>query len=240
MSGDSAASGPEPGDALSARHHDPETVAVPGGEKPEGGRRGQHQVPFLTGCGAEVEAGGPVSDDPRLHFPVGVGRAHMGGQGPGRQIPVHTAGVVARLVRPGARRLGPRPGGYGQVVTGQDAVEPAESPPAPAVSRPPPWPPPPPAGPTGGRRLAHAAPGAPGDWLGRETSCQGAKGRPSRSHLPATPQGEEGMASAAVTRKGHWAARAASSCWGAIRGSGTCSSTRRTTSSTPVPSARAS
>ena len=51
---------------------------MPGGEKPEGGDRGEDHLPLLAVGGAEVEAGGAVGDHPGLHLPVGVGRAHVG------------------------------------------------------------------------------------------------------------------------------------------------------------------
>ena len=48
MSGHPAAASPDPGEALSAGDHDPDAIAVPGGEKAERRRGGQHQVPFLA------------------------------------------------------------------------------------------------------------------------------------------------------------------------------------------------
>ena len=55
--GHAAVSGRNAGESVAAGDHDTKTVAVPGGEKPEGGYRGQDHIPFLAVGGAEIETG---------------------------------------------------------------------------------------------------------------------------------------------------------------------------------------
>jgi hypothetical protein len=114
----------DPGGGVGVDEQRADPVPGAGGEVADGGDGGHHQVPLLTGGGAEVEAGREVGEDPRLELAVGDRRPHVADPGPRGHVPVHAPDVVARLVHPCLARLAAGTGHEALVVALQHAVEP--------------------------------------------------------------------------------------------------------------------
>ena len=110
--------------ALTARHQDPEPVAVPGGQKPEGRATAASTTSLFSRSAvpksrlAERSATTHVS----ISRSASVVRT-WGVERSGGEVPVHSPGVVARLVRSGPCPLGSRSAADREIVTRQHPVE---------------------------------------------------------------------------------------------------------------------
>ena len=131
--------GRNPDEVVATGDDDVRCGCRPQREESEGGDGGQDHVALLLLRRAEVEAGRAVGDDPGLQLAIGVGRADVGRQRTGREVPVDAAGVVTRLVGPGPGRFGPGAAGRGQVVAAHEAVEAAGDVQLEAAQDAPPW-----------------------------------------------------------------------------------------------------
>ena len=98
-------------------------VAGPGGDEPEGGDDREREVALLVLGGAVVEAGAAVDDEPGLELAIGDGRPHLHVAGPGCEVPVDAAHVVAGFVPAAVAAVAARTGHQTLVVAVDEPVE---------------------------------------------------------------------------------------------------------------------
>ncbi len=103
----------------------PEPVAVPGADVADGQGDPLGHVGLAPVGGAEAHRRRGVQDQPADQGPLGDLVADVDVAGPGGDVPVDPADVVARLVEADLGQLGPDADGAGAVVPGEHGLDPA-------------------------------------------------------------------------------------------------------------------
>ena len=108
---------------LTGEHDGTDAVRSAQGQEPDRAHRDEREVSLLALRGAEVEAGRPVDDDPRLELAVGDRVAHVRDVGAGGEVPVDAPDVVTDDVLASFARLGARCRDEPEVVALEQPVE---------------------------------------------------------------------------------------------------------------------
>ena len=109
---------------IAAGDQDVQPVATARGQDAECCEHGEGDLALFPTSSAKVQARRPVDDDRRFEFPVGLGGPYLRVERARGQIPIDPPRVVGRFVPPSTRALGARPRRPGEIVAGDQAVEP--------------------------------------------------------------------------------------------------------------------